>query len=166
MIVVVFGIAAYVTHGFGRATVRHIHQQGYTSPTYRQQGTANVSQSDPIATFAPLQRRRLHRVNRPHATPQIAQSAKSSADAVLQDANLDVANPQKGFATGYRPLHNAGAKPQNTNLQIADETDRKIVAAAEQLRMQDMKVTGSAIAEITGIAERTVYDRMKKMQGK
>src|SRR6266704_344586 len=84
-------------------------------------------------------------------------------------ANLQRANLQKPFATGYRPPSNAVANPQSANLQpvndgiIKDEVDAKIAEAARKLRQQNIKPTGNAIANMTGIAQRTVYDRMTKI---
>ncbi len=133
--------------------------------------TTKIAEEDAISASVPrksLPRSRhvLQRLQKPRsANSQVLQPAKNSATP----ANLQRANLQKPFATGYRPPSNAVANPQSANLQpvndgiIKDEVDAKIAEAARKLRQQNIKPTGIAIANMTGIAQRTVYDRMTKI---
>jgi uncharacterized membrane protein YfbV (UPF0208 family) len=81
---------------------------------------------------------------------------QNRSQGLLPDANTSVANLQTG----------ANANFANTDAKIADEIDEQILDAFEELVVQKQKPTGIAIAQMTGIPQRTVYDRMEKLKDK
>jgi hypothetical protein len=87
---------------------------------------------------------------------------------------------RRKFAIGVRNGSPSIAKIASANLQddtdenlqddmdanLQDEIDRKIIEAYADLRSQNRKPTGIAIANMTGVAQRTVYDRAEKIRGR
>jgi hypothetical protein len=96
----------------------------------------------------------------------LGHSHRATGGGDTPSSSSGVVNSQGQLATGYRPPSNALANPQPAHLQSIDEIDATILAAGKELQAQGIKVTGIAIANMTGIAERTVYDRLAKMKQK
>jgi hypothetical protein len=108
--------------------------------------------------------------------PQKLQGAKRRIIKSLPPSK----SQRRKFAIGVRNGSPSIAKIASANLQddydenlqddmdanSLDDIDRKIIEAYANLRSQNRKPTGIAIANMTGVAQRTVYDRAEKIRGR
>ena len=154
-----YGFAAHTHIGVRRGHIDlRAYERNQLSLPLSSLPTTKVSEEDAIS--ASVLQKRLPR------SRHVLHPAKVSP-ATPQSAHLQ--RLQKPFATGYRPPSTAIANPQPANLQAAnlqpiDDIDAKILQAKEELQSRGLKPTDTAIAKMTGIAERTVYDRTEKMR--